>query len=434
MSRETRQRSHYVLLGAALDSGNLGVNALATSVAQAVRRESESDELVVFGNGLGSRRRTLATASGSIAVTSMGMRLSRRYHRPESLHQMVLAAKLRGFPNSGVSAIREAKACLDVSGGDSFTDMYGPQRFQAITMAKRLVLQVGAPLVLLPQTYGPYKSKASAEIAATIVRDAHSAWARDMRSYDMLQELLGSRFDPERHRLGVDMAFAMSSVEPDDTREGVAELKAWLEQPGPVAGLNISGLLTAPVTATTTRDPVRVDYLRAMVELATRLLAESDSRLLLVPHVLGRKPGSESDEVAAAQLLDELDVDPARIRVVPTEHLTASTAKWWIGRCDWFCGTRMHSTIAGLSGGVPTAAVAYSIKTQPVFATVGLGDQVIDAQETDTAEVVDFLVECWRRRGEVRNRLASTGPKVVERSRLQMVDILRGSETAEAMR
>ena len=416
--------SQYVLLGAAMDSGNLGVNALATSVAQAVRRDDENAELVVFGNGLGSDHQVLETGAGSIKVTSMGMRLSRRYHRPESLQQMRFAARLPGFPNGGVSAIRRARACLDVSGGDSFTDMYGPQRFRSITMAKRLVLQVGAPLVLLPQTYGPYKSRNSAEVAAEIVREAESAWARDQRSYDTLRELLGDHFDPDRHRLGVDLAFAMSNVEPNDDDEHVVELKDWLGRDGPVAGLNVSGLLTSPLTATTTRDPVRVDYLQAMTELARRLLAESGTRLLLVPHVLGRKPGSESDELATAQLLAELDASPDRVKVIPTEGLSASTAKWWIGQCQWFCGTRMHSTIASLSSGVPTAAVAYSIKTQPVFATVGLADQVIDAQESETSEVVEFLFEQWQRREEVRERLAATAPSVVERSQSQMVELL----------
>ena len=40
------------------------------------------------------------------------------------------------------------------------------------------------------------------------------AWARDPRSFAHLQELLGSAFDPDKHRSGVDMAFGLMNYEP----------------------------------------------------------------------------------------------------------------------------------------------------------------------------------------------------------------------------
>jgi len=44
------------------------------------------------------------------------------------------------------------------SGGDSFADLYGDWRFSAITAPIALALVMELPLVLLPQTYGPFST------------------------------------------------------------------------------------------------------------------------------------------------------------------------------------------------------------------------------------------------------------------------------------
>ena len=149
--------THVTLAGAALDSGNLGVGALATSILEAVDAHGDGAHVVVFDNGIGRRKNVVVAGEKSVEYRALGMRNSRRWHKPESLFQMRLAART-GLPNPAVEAMKTAAACLDISGGDSFTDMYGPERFQLITQPKELVLNLGLPLVLMPQTYGPYYS------------------------------------------------------------------------------------------------------------------------------------------------------------------------------------------------------------------------------------------------------------------------------------
>ncbi len=51
----------------------------------------------------------------------------------------------------------------------------------------------------------------------------------------------------------------------------------------------------------------------------------------------------------------------------------------------------MHSTIAGLSSGVPTATVTYSDKALGVFELCGQEDHVIDPRIFDTEQVVARL-------------------------------------------
>jgi polysaccharide pyruvyl transferase WcaK-like protein len=102
-----------------------------------------------------------------------------------------------------------------------------------------------------------------------------------------------------------------------------------------------------------------------------------------------------------------------------------SEVKWVIGKCDWFCGMRMHATIAALSSGVPTAALAYSGKTMGVFASVGVEDAVVDARKESTAAAAELLLERWHTRNALAQRLNARLGDVVSAARDQMSSILR---------
>src|SRR5690606_17875960 len=126
-----------------------------------------------------------------------------------------------------------------LSAGDSFTDLYGPTRLRTVTLPKEAALRAGRPLVLLPQTYGPFTTPAAREVARRIVRSAPVAHARDPWSYAQLRELAGAGAATSRRRDGVDVAFALEPRRPTDAVAAEVERLA----AGPVVGVNVSGLL-----------------------------------------------------------------------------------------------------------------------------------------------------------------------------------------------
>jgi polysaccharide pyruvyl transferase WcaK-like protein len=101
--------------------------------------------------------------------------------------------------------------------------------------------------------------------------------------------------------------------------------------------------------------------------------------------------------------------------------------KWLISQLDWFCGTRMHATIAALSSGVPVSAVAYSGKVQGVFETCGQGDAVADARTLDAPDVVDVVWRSFTGRREAAARLALASAAVRSRAAGQMDAIVAAS-------
>lgn len=411
------------LFGAMPDTGNLGVSALCFSTIAGVLQRLKDANLTVFGFGNDIRTSTYVTDQQTYDYVSASAVYSRRYYRRSNLWNMRISALLGGLGNPAVESIAKAQAVLDISGGDSFTDLYGSRRFAYITLPKLITLQQKRPLILLPQTYGPFNAPRCRRIAEYIIRSSTAAWARDERSFKSLRELLGDAYDPKRHHSGVDVAFALPVTRPQ--KPLADNVSNWLrsDKKRPTIGLNVSGLIFNDPDAAVTRYKFRADYRKVTIEFLRLLLQKTDVNILLIPHVLAPTGRHESDPDANNRVAKELaDIAGNRLAVIPPAF-DQSEMKWIISHCDWFCGTRMHSTIAGLSTGVPTAAIAYSLKTQGVFETCGQGDHVVDPRSLSTEDVVAGLFNSFQQYKKTKDDLALHLPDVKRRAELQMDQI-----------
>lgn len=380
------------ILGAAPDSGNLGVSALLFSALHGLAEHGFS-QVSVFDNGVGSRAFPLMADA---AVTCVGLRNTRKVHLPESMFRLRVAARLPRFGSAAARTIADADVALGISGGDSFTDLYGRRRFRTIAMPMEAAIQLGTPLVLLPQTYGPFSDPGMRRDASRIVRAASLCFARDERSLDALVDLLGDAYDPAKHRLAVDMAFALpryGSDEPALDRRPV--------------GINVSGLILDPNAREVFG--LRVDYRALMIRFLREFLTRTQEQVVLVPHVTPSN-GVECDLAASQYILQELgEVAEGRVRIAgPFDDPRKAKAE--IARTSWFLGTRMHAAIGALSSGVPAAALAYSMKTQGVFDSVGVGSHVADMTAEDEHRIISTLWRSYRARHRARTRIAERLP------------------------
>lgn len=403
------------LLNAAPDTGNQGVSALCLSALSglAARR---AGPLAVADHGRGLRQQDMGFAS----VTRFGLTHGRRFWRAENLATVRLLARIGGRPSASARTIAGSQAILDVSGGDSFTDLYGPRRFRAMVLTKRLALDNGLPLILLPQTLGPFRDAQNEAEAVAILAAARAVWVRDAASYAFLQDRLGPRFDASRHRLGLDMAVALPLREPADLSP---RLKVWtaLARGFPVAGLNVSGLLVQEAAG------ARVTFGLAdrhdhQALAAARAILDHDPRLrlLLVPHVHRDLGDRESDLAASLALKAQLDADyPDRVEVLPG-RLNAMELKWVLSRLSWFAGARMHATIGAFSSGTPTLGFGYSDKAAGVFAQCGIGGHVADLRQLDAPALAQAVTRSLAARDATRRDLGARLPGLLAQAEAQM--------------
>ncbi len=373
-----------------------------------IAAEVPQAQVTVFDFGRGERRSEWVVGEVALEVCHVGAHPSRRFWRRDSLLNMRVSGWLGGLGNQGLRRIREADAVLDISGGDSFTDIYGARRFWDVSMPKLIALEQGVPLVLLPQTYGPFRSERFRRVAAKIVRRARCAWARDERSFETLQDLLGSEFDPRRHRAGVDVAFGLETRKPNAALPEI--LKKWQEEQGrPVVGVNVSGLLYHSADRQKELG-FKLDYRELMLALTRRLVKEGRARVLLLPHVLAPMGHYESDPEACRDLAKQLEPDLLDSVTMLAAELDASETKYVVSGLDWLVGARMHATIAALSSGVPAAALAYSPKFQGVFDRCDQGTSVADPTALTTQEAGAVLWRAFVDREEAKNRLDACLP------------------------
>ncbi|MGO1499878.1 MAG: polysaccharide pyruvyl transferase family protein [Marinobacter sp.] len=402
------------VFGAAPDTPNMGVSALYASILHSIGSVLCPVDFVVFDNGLGAGREGQPAPSDvltGVTIIRHGARVGRRYYLPENLRFMAFAARLGSVGpllNRAIRLIDSCDAVLDISGGDSFSDIYGRSRFNLTYLPKAIAIARGKPLLLLPQTYGPFQREDVRRSAKTVLGGAAMAWARDDRSFEVMKELLGRSFDPERHQCGLDMAFGLPAMRPESGLD--APLKQWLADGDfcqPLVGFNISGLIYNDPASASRQYKLKADYRRAVIDFLSGLLARTRARIVLIPHVMDRPGHYESDLAACHEVAKAIPGAASRLCVAP-ENLDQSEVKWLISQMQWFCGTRMHSTIAALSSAVPTAAIAYSDKTLGVFETCGQGAHVWDPRFLNTSEIVAGLWESFLSRSATAAQLLSS--------------------------
>lgn len=408
------------LLNAAPDTGNQGVSALCHSVVAGLWQRG-ARSLAVADHGRGLR-----TANwGDVSVNLFGLTHHRRFWRDDNLRATHALLRMGVGQTAPTRVMARSQAVLDISGGDSFTDLYGPKRFRAMILTKRMALAAGVPLILLPQKLGPFRNPAFQAEAVDILRRAAVVWVRDADSFAFLQSALGADFDPARHRLGVDVAVALPEQKPQSL---ALDTMRWLspDRGFPVAGLNVSGLLCNDAAGARRTFGLAEAHTDQMEALARALLtADPKLKLLLVSHVHRPDGHPESDLDAGRALLKRLGpLGAGRVQVIE-QQLGAMELKWVLARLDWFAGARMHATIGAFSSGVPTLGLGYSDKAQGVFAECGIADDVADLRSLNARQIVAQAVASYTgrqsRRADLQGRIAGLRARAAR----EMDDIAR---------
>ena len=259
-------------------------------------------------------------------------------------------------PQRLLRAMRGADLAVDIGGGDSFSDIYGAKRLSVLMACKLAAHAARIPLVVAPQTVGPFESPRFARLAAMSLRRSALVAARAEPSMRALE------------RMGVTGAVLASDV----------ALRLPFEPPAPAAGpprvgINVSGLLAQGGYTGRGEFGLRGDYPALMRRIASRLLARPERpEVHLVPHVLTCPEGGREDDMAACR---EVARDVPGCTLAPA-FATPSEAKSYIAGMHLFAGARMHACIAALSAGVPVVPMAYSRKFAGLFGSLGYAHTV----------------------------------------------------------
>lgn len=363
------RRVRVGLLWHSAKSGNLGVRALTTAnmaiVRQAAIELGLDPHFVIIG-----MREQSATPSSEPDIPQF------------EVHTRSLLS-----PSGYWRLIRAQDGLIDIGGGDSFADIYHPVRFFFIWASKVLALAARKPLLLAPQTIGPFNSRRYALLARLALSGVRAVIARDPRSLDELRRIAPSA----PAHLSVDVAFALPYDDRSAARGG-ERVKV---------GLNVSGLLFREAETESNRFGLSADYAQLNRKLIETFLQRGDADVHLITHVNADGRPQEDDGVVADRLAAEF---PGVLRV--PNFAGPCEAKSYISSLDFLIAGRMHACIAAYSAGVPVVPIAYSRKFSGLFNMLDY-EWLLPVQGISTEQALKYVMNCFDRRTDLASDISS---------------------------
>ena len=353
------------LLWHSVNSDNLGVSALTVAniaiVTEAARQLNREVSFLILGWSDPGQSQLSAS---NIEVFAMK---GKDFIRPRGLY----------------AKVRQCDFVLDISAGDSFADIYGAKRFLFNVISKCVVWLARRPLVMSPQTLGPFQRWWAKLAAGILLRNAAAVVTRDA-----LSTAVAKSFKVSLVVEATDVAFRLPFT---PSGKSVGQ---------PRVGLNISGLLFNGGYTKNNMFGLKDDYPTLARMIIGRLLKQN-CELHLVSHVISDDFETEDDYRVSQALAKEFPTV-----VVAPRFKTPSEAKSYISGLDFFAGSRMHACIAAFSSGVPVVPMAYSRKFIGLFGSLGY-NQVADCASSTAVDISDMVVQGFLDREHLKQQVVA---------------------------
>lgn len=351
------------LLWHTVNSGNLGVGALTVGSIALLRQACAAVNCPVRFIVLGFADRGQPT-----------------YIEGDDIECVLLNARAMLPGGAFNRAIKECDLVVDIGGGDSWTDIYSNKRFAFLWWSKVRALQLNIPLIMGPQTIGPFSRPLHSWLAAKVMERAALVVARDPDSY-LAAEKMAPRAKVYE---AVDVAFAMPHTK-------------WPKREDmPTIGINVSGLLFNRGYDGKSSFGMEIDYPAYTRMLLKQLLSRQGFRIELICHVNSDvMPVDDDCRVAESLGLEFPSIAAVRKFSNPVE------AKSCIASLDFLVAGRMHACIAAYSTGVAVLPVAYSRKFSGLFAGALDYPHGVPVRGVSTDDAVTMTLDAIERRQEL---------------------------------
>lgn len=265
-------------------------------------------------------------------------------------------------------------------GGDGFSDIYGDRTLQLRYSQTVVVKRLGIPLLILPQTIGPFQKQYNYEYAKRLLEYADSVYVRDNKYVDELAKL------------------KIPYTKTKDLSAFMKPLPWEIEIKPNAIGINVSGLAYSN----------NYRKLAGEFEVYPRLISEiiehfrsAGHPIYLIPHAYNYViPDENNDDMVACREVYEKLENKKDIYLIDKDLLSPQI-KYVISKMKFFVGTRMHANFAAIYTNTPVFGLAYSYKFEGAFVNNGLGaDQtymINNLQESDIPEVLNRIDKIYNK-------------------------------------
>lgn len=374
----------FLVTNALVHSDNKGCVALTYSVLYLLDR-------ILRDNGIAYKFYLPESAlkDGRYDIDILGSKIEFIVIRNASIHSLFDFLRMLRHPIKYLNTLKvykNADLVLDLGQGDSFSDIYGIERFEQIILEYRLADFFRIPYCIMPQTIGPYSNKKVLKKAIEIISKAKMVMTRDTQSFEYVNKIL-----PDKPLCSlIDVAFFMPYKRIMFHDECIH------------VGLNISALLWHGGYTQNNQFSLTIDYKTLVYRIIDFFLTQDNIKLHLVAHVVGGQRHIENDYAVACDIYNYYQTDKM---VLSPMFFDPISAKNYIAALDFFVGARMHATIAAFSSNVPVFPLAYSRKFNGLFIDTLGYDYMGDMKKQSAEELMIALEKAYTNRLNLKKQI-----------------------------
>jgi colanic acid/amylovoran biosynthesis protein len=301
-------------------------------------------------------------------------------------------------PRSELSALRTADLVVGVGGGYmQGKGIGGDINIFYLLLPLALAKRLKKPLVLAPQSYGPFSNKRQKKAVMHVLHDIDAVFVREEPSMTLLKSL-GAK--PRRLERAVDSGFAFEGGLTRDWRKD----------------LSIDGRI--PLVGMTARqwlEPIaQGQYEEALSLTVDHIQTACGSRVVLIPQVMASYR-QDDDRIVQGRIAAGSLPECKPINLIDLNDYRELKSLY--GSLDYFIGTRLHSVIFALISFVPCIAIEYEHKTGGIMRELGLHRWVVPIEDVTAERLRSLFDELLHEADSYRAHLREVIPPYVNRSR-----------------
>lgn len=283
--------------------------------------------------------------------------------------------------------------------GISFIDNFGMLKIYEYSKYIQIPLLLNKKIIKFTQTIGPFESYYNKKMAYLSLNSIYKVFARGRHTNEYLKSI-GITKNVE---VLPDIAVCMESKENKKSR-------AILDSNNNFKLIGIS-----PNIVIKRLDKSR-QYIPKLIELSDQILSKhQNTKLLFIPHTIIDSEMGE-DDLSICKIIVKNVADSERCIIADTLNYTPEEAKWLIGNCSFFIGSRFHALIAAVSSAVPSIAIGWHWKYKEMMEWLNIADNVVQYWDLENSNLFDMFETNFNNRQNLHNQLKNKLPGLKEKA------------------
>lgn len=228
-------------------------------------------------------------------------------------------------------------------------------------------------VILYSQSIGPFGTALQARVTKYVLNRTTAVFSRESHSIKALKQIGVTK------PAIVESADAALLFKANTQEKMKVELKTLgIDFSKPVLGITVTRQLS---------DQPQADYETAMSKFA-KYVAGKNIQVVFVPQVIS--PLHNDDDTKVQKRIENMIGKNPNVLFISTDY-DYKNIKGIYENFDYLVGTRMHSAIFALTGGVPTVAIAYEYKTLGVMESLGLLKWCLEMKNLQYDKLVELF-------------------------------------------